>query len=161
MFHSTCCLCVYRMMQRTKNFSTTTKEDFMKSLATMTAIAALIAGMSIASAQNSAGSAGASSPGNLNAAPNGPSSNTQSGTESKGAASVTGAPAAGQTAQQNKSPSDPNFKPVDNGDKTASGMQPKGTQSQTNGSATTPHSTTTTGTKSPADPSAKPPGNAQ
>jgi hypothetical protein len=146
------------MMQRTNNFSPSTKEDFMKSLATMTAIAALIAGMTVANAQNPAGSAGSAAPGNLNSKPIDNGSNVQSGTETPGAAAVKGSSTVTTTpgANTSASPSAANAIPNDGGSKTMSGTQPMSTQSQSGGSATTKASTTGAA-QSPADPNAKPP----
>jgi hypothetical protein len=64
----------------------------MKTITTLTAIAALVAGISIASAQNSGGPAGQNaSPGNINKGDDaGTRSSAQSGSESSGAAMKSG-----------------------------------------------------------------------
>lgn len=97
----------------------------MKTFTTMTAAAMLIAGMSLANAQNASGTTeiGSPSPSSLNAAPMRGSDN-QSGSETKGTAMMKKDSKPMNAANQSAlSPSDPNYKPVESGSLTKSGSQ--------------------------------------
>ena len=131
----------------------------MKTLATMTAIAALVAGMSVASAQNPAQpQTGSTSPSNLNAG--GTSDTKQTGAQTQSGAQTPGVKGSVTTTQSATnpaaSPSDPNYRSTD-GDAKLSGAQSKDSQMKSSGKATAPAATTGDSSKSPADPNAKPP----
>lgn len=135
----------------------------MKTLATMTAIAALVAGMSVASAQNPAKpQTGSTSPANLNAAPTDTKqtgATGQSGMQTPGAAAVKGSGTVKTDTQAGSvSPAAPNAAASGEAQVGKSGMQPKSTQTQSGGSMTTPQTTgsSDTAAQSPADPNAKP-----
>jgi hypothetical protein len=135
----------------------------MKSLATMTAVAALIAGMSVASAQAPA-TGTTVSPANPNATATDTKQSgaqDQSGSQSKGSTMQ----GSGSTAVQSNtaasgagsvSPADPNAAKVGESGEVKSGMQPKSTQTQGVNAPTRP-STTGTATTSPANTAVTPP----
>ena len=134
----------------------------MKSLATMTAVAALIAGLSVAHAQNPASTSNTNpSPSNLNASSTDTKqtgAQNQSGSQTPGAAMQKGPTTVQSGATPSSvSPADPNAKMGDSGDKTTSGAQPKSTQMQSGGAKPVMPSTTGSGTPSPADMKATPP----
>lgn len=95
----------------------------MKTLTTLTAVAALVAGMSIANAQNSTGSSAGTTanPSNLNAAPTSEGNKSQSGMESKSAADAkVRAPVT--TGSGGASNATPNDKSTNNGKTKADGL---------------------------------------
>ena len=100
----------------------------MKTFTTMTAAAMLIAGMSFANAQNAGGKTdtGTPSPSSLNASTI-KGDNTQSGSETKGAAAMKKKGAKPMNAAQATTidNSGPNNKPIDSGSAAKSGTQSK------------------------------------
>jgi len=100
----------------------------MKTLTTMTAVAALIAGMSIAGAQTNANKGATTNPGSINAAPTQEGNTGKSGSQPVMTKDMKGSsnamPSAKSTAT---SPANPNAAPTQEGNTGQSGMQPKST----------------------------------
>lgn len=136
----------------------------MKTLTTMTAVAALIAGMSIAGAQTTTNPS--TNPANPNAAPTQEGNTGKSGMQPKATQDMPGASGSmkGKQGQQadTANPASPNAAPTQEGNAGKSGMQPKGTANMPSGAA--PRATTGTSaeqpTVKPSSPSAKPLDNA-
>ena len=136
----------------------------MKTFATVTAAAALIAGMSFASAQNASGPTGTTAnPSNQNAASSGEAQIKKSGSQATNPAMKSGTHVTQQGgASGATSPADPNARPSDSGN-LKSGMQPKSTAkegvkpSTTTGAASpTTSPAGSTSSTSPAATNAKP-----
>ena len=129
----------------------------MKTLTTMTAVAALIAGMSIAGAQTNSGTT--TSPASPNAAPTTEGNVGKSGMQPKSTQSMPGSSNSVPSAQgQTANPASPNAAPTSEGNTGQSGMQPKGTADMPARGA--PRATTGTSadqpTVNPSAPNAKP-----
>ncbi|MDO9413044.1 MAG: hypothetical protein Q7T81_10775 [Pseudolabrys sp.] len=123
----------------------------MKTLATMTAVAALVAGMSVASAQTTV------SPGNPNAAA---TDTKQTGAQTNSGmqqANPAGSSAVKPTNTTDTSPAAPNASASGEAQAGKSGMQSTGTQTQSGGAMGAKPSTTGTGAPSPADTTKIPP----
>ena len=132
----------------------------MKTLTTMTAVAALIAGMSIAGAQTNDGKT--TNPSSINAAPTQQGNTGKSGMQPEATKNMPGASRSmqGKSDQQAETvnPASPNAAPTQEGNAGKSGMQPKSTADMP--SRTAPRATTGTSaeqpTVKPSSPSAKP-----
>ncbi|MCW5688790.1 MAG: hypothetical protein KIT76_09625 [Pseudolabrys sp.] len=127
----------------------------MKTLTTLTAAAALIAGMSIANAQTAPQGTTTNS-GAVNAAPTGEGNTGKSGMQPKGSADMKGSATVkpGQQAQS-ENQADINKKPTDSGMAPKSGMQSDATKNMGSGSAKTPSATTGSGASSTVNPNDK------
>lgn len=136
----------------------------MKTLTTMTAVAALIAGLSVAGAQTNDGKS--TNPSSINAAPIQEGNTGKSGMQPKATKDMPGASGSmkGKQGQQAETtnPANPNAAPTQEGNAGKSGMQPKSTADMPSGTA--PRATTGTSAEQPAvkpsSPSAKPLDNA-
>lgn len=136
----------------------------MKTLTTMTAVAALITGMSIAGAQTNDGKS--TNPASINAAPTSEGNTGKSGMQPKATKDMPGASGSmqGKQGQQadTANPANPNAAPTQEGNAGKSGMQPKSTADMPSGAA--PRATTGTSAQQPSvkpsSPSAKPLDNA-
>lgn len=136
----------------------------MKTLTTLTAVAALIAGMSVAGAQTNDGKS--TNPSSINAAPTQEGNTGKSGMQPKATKDMPGASGSMQNRQgqqaQTTDPSSINAAPTQEGNTGQSGMQPEGTANAPSGTA--PRTTTGTSAEQPSvkpsSPSAKPLDNA-
>lgn len=127
----------------------------MKTLTTLTAAAALIAGMSLAHAQ-SAGSAATQNSGSINAAPTSEGNSGKSGMQTKNSADMKGSAKVKPDQQaQSENNADINKKPTDSGMAPKSGMQSNSTKTMGSGSAKTPSATTGSGASSTVNPNDK------
>lgn len=136
----------------------------MKTLTTMTAAAALIAGMSIAGAQTNDGKT--TNPSSINAAPTTEGNTGKSGMQPKATKDMPGASGSMKSKQgqqaETTNPANANAAPTQEGNAGKSGMQPKSTADMPSGTA--PRATTGTSAEQPSvkpsSPSAKPLDNA-
>lgn len=133
----------------------------MKTLTTLTAAAALIAGLSIAGAQTNDGKT--TNPSSINAAPTTEGNTGKSGMQPKATKDMPGASNSVPSAKaETTNPANPNAAPTQEGNTGQSGMQPKSTADMPSGTA--PRATTGTSAEQPAvkpsSPSAKPLDNA-
>jgi hypothetical protein len=138
----------------------------MKTLTTMTAVAALIAGMSIAGAQTNDGKT--ANPGSINAAPTTEGNTGKSGMQPKATQDMKGSSMKGASQTmpnkqvQSENPASINEKPTGSGSAAQSGAQPPATANMP--ARTAPSATTGTSasqpTIDPAAPNAKPTDNA-
>ena len=100
----------------------------MKTLTTMTAVAALVAGMSIAGAQTNSNQGATTNPGSINAAPTQQGNTGKSGSQPKATKDMSGSSNSVPSAKSaTTNPASPNAAPTQEGNSGQSGMQPKST----------------------------------
>lgn len=126
----------------------------MKTLTTLTAAAALIAGMSLAHAQGTSGAT--TNSGSINAAPTSEGNTGKSGMQGKNSVDMNGSAKVKADQQaQSENNADINKKPTDSGMAPKSGMQSNSTKTMGSGSAKTPSATTGSGASSTVNPNDK------